>query len=66
MNRLIFADTETTGIDPKHERLLEVALIEVVDRVQTGHVLHQYFEARCVAICLRTLLPAFDPTRIAP
>ncbi|MDC3181115.1 DNA polymerase III subunit epsilon [Gammaproteobacteria bacterium] len=42
MTRLIFADTETTGIDPKHERLLEVALIEVVDRVQTGHVLHQY------------------------
>lgn len=42
MTRLIFADTETTGIDPKNERLLEVAFIEVVDRVQTGEVLHEY------------------------
>lgn len=42
MSRLIFADTETTGIDAKEERLLEVAFIEVVDRVQTGVVLHEY------------------------
>ena len=35
-------DTETTGIDRKKERLLEVACIEVVDRKTTGLQLHQY------------------------
>ncbi|UTC24317.1 DNA polymerase III subunit epsilon [Candidatus Comchoanobacter bicostacola] len=42
MSRFIFADTETTGFDPKSERMLELALIEVVDRQQTGRVLHLY------------------------
>ena len=42
MSKYIFVDTETTGIDRKKERLLEVACIEVVDRKTTGLQLHQY------------------------
>lgn len=42
MTRLVFVDTETTGIGYKTERILEVACIEVVDRMQTGRQLHQY------------------------
>lgn len=42
MSKYIFVDTETTGIDRKKERLLEVACIEVVDRKVTGNQLHQY------------------------
>ena len=41
-SKYIFVDTETTGIDRNKERLLEVACIEVVDRVPTGLQLHQY------------------------
>jgi DNA polymerase-3 subunit epsilon len=40
--KYIFVDTETTGIDRNKERLMEVACIEVVDRVATGLQLHQY------------------------
>jgi len=42
VSKYIFVDTETTGIDRKKERLLEVACIEVVDRKVTGNQLHQY------------------------
>ena len=42
MSKYIFVDTETTGIDKKTERLLEVACIEVIDRKTTGLQLHQY------------------------
>jgi DNA polymerase III subunit epsilon len=42
MSNFIFVDTETTGLDRKKERLLEIACIEVVDRHRTGVQLHQY------------------------
>lgn len=42
MDRLVFVDTETTGIGYKTERVLEVACIEVIDRKTTGEQIHQY------------------------
>jgi DNA polymerase-3 subunit epsilon len=42
MNKFIFSDTETTGLSPKTERMLEFACMEVHDRAKTGRVFHQY------------------------
>lgn len=42
--RQIILDTETTGLDPKAgERLIEIALLEMVDRKLTGTQMHLYF-----------------------
>ncbi len=42
-HRIISLDTETTGLDfHKGERLVEIALVEIVDRATTGHVFHRY------------------------
>ncbi len=39
--RLIFVDTETTGLSPnKGDRIVEVACVEVIDNVITGRTLH--------------------------
>lgn len=42
MSQFVFADTETTGLDAKTERLLEIACIHVDGRHPTGKVLHEY------------------------
>lgn len=42
MTKFVFADTETTGLDNKTERILEAAFVQVIDRKTTGKVLHQY------------------------
>lgn len=42
MSQFVFADTETTGLDFKKERLLEIACIHVDGRKSTGKVLHEY------------------------
>lgn len=45
--REICLDTETTGLDPKNgDRLVEVACIELVDKVRTGRFYHQYVNPR--------------------
>lgn len=41
--REIVLDTETTGLDPKIDRLVEIGLVELVDRRQTGRVFHSYY-----------------------
>ena len=39
--RLIFLDTETTGLTPEHGgRIIEIACIEMIDSVLTGRQLH--------------------------
>lgn len=39
--RLIFLDTETTGLTPEHGgRLIEIACVEMIDGVLTGRQLH--------------------------
>jgi DNA polymerase III subunit epsilon len=41
--RLVFLDTETTGLDPKlGHRIIEVGAIEAVDRRLTGNDFHRY------------------------
>ncbi len=41
--RLVFLDTETTGLDPKlGHRIIEVGAVEAVDRRLTGNNFHRY------------------------
>jgi DNA polymerase III subunit epsilon len=41
--RLVFVDTETTGLDPKlGHRIIEVAAVEAIDRRLTGNNFHRY------------------------
>lgn len=42
--RQIVLDTETTGLDPQQgHRIIEVAAVELIDRVFTGNHYHYYF-----------------------
>ena len=42
-NRQLIMDTETTGLDPlKGDRIIEVGIVELVDRKFTGEKLHVY------------------------
>ncbi len=43
VERLVFLDTETTGLDPKlGHRIIEVGAVEAIDRRLTGHHFHRY------------------------
>lgn len=44
MNRYVVIDTETTGLDPYrgNHRIIEIALVEVIDNVVTGKEYHTY------------------------
>ncbi|WP_276612309.1 DNA polymerase III subunit epsilon [Croceicoccus sediminis] len=43
MREIVF-DTETTGLDPRTgDRLVEIGCIEMINRVATGRVYHEYF-----------------------
>lgn len=45
--REICLDTETTGLDPKDgHRIVEIACVELVDKVRTGRFYHQYINPR--------------------
>lgn len=45
LERLVFLDTETTGLDPRlGHRIIEVAAIEAVDRHVTGKSVHFYID----------------------
>ena len=41
MREIIF-DTETTGLDPKQERIIEIGAIELENRFPTGRTFHHY------------------------
>lgn len=41
-DRLLFFDTETTGVNKKVDRICEVGFIETVGLVETGNVFHRY------------------------
>ncbi|PIM95213.1 DNA polymerase III subunit epsilon [Candidatus Hodgkinia cicadicola] len=38
----IIIDTETTGLDPKHDRIVELAVIEIINGKRTSRVFHSY------------------------
>lgn len=40
--RIVFVDTETTGKSFEEDRIVEIALIETIDGVETGKVFHSY------------------------
>lgn len=45
--REICLDTETTGLDPKDgHKIIEIACVELVDRVRTGEFFHVYVNPR--------------------
>lgn len=45
LERLVFLDTETTGLDPRlGHRIIEVAGVEAVDRQITGNSIHFYID----------------------
>lgn len=41
-HRQLILDTETTGINPQTERVIEIGVIEMVNRKATGNTLHVY------------------------
>jgi DNA polymerase-3 subunit epsilon len=41
MREIIF-DTETTGLDPREDRIIELGCIELVNRFPTGRTFHHY------------------------
>ena len=44
-HRVMVLDTETTGLSPKQgHRIIEIACLELVDRMPTGRVYHQYIQ----------------------
>lgn len=42
MTREIVLDTETTGLDPRADRVVEIGAVELRNHVATGRVYHQY------------------------
>ena len=40
--RQLILDTETTGLDPKCHRIIEIAAVELMDRRPTGRTVHFY------------------------
>ncbi|MBE8215918.1 MAG: DNA polymerase III subunit epsilon [Endozoicomonadaceae bacterium] len=46
MSRLIFLDTETTGLKPQENRLIEIGCVEVIDRESTGQHYHTYLNPK--------------------
>lgn len=48
MNRQIVLDTETTGMAPAFERIVEIGCVELVDRKLTGNTFHVYINPQKV------------------
>ncbi|EKF19019.1 DNA polymerase III subunit epsilon [Nitratireductor pacificus] len=45
MREIIF-DTETTGLDPRLDRVIELGCVELVNRFPTGRTLHRFINAQ--------------------
>ena len=43
LKRKIVLDTETTGLDPKEDRIIEVGCIELINDIPSGEKYHRYF-----------------------
>ncbi|MGX7589010.1 exonuclease domain-containing protein [Candidatus Vidania fulgoroideorum] len=42
MKRLISLDTETTGLNTKYDRIIEIACVEILENRITGKIFHSY------------------------
>lgn len=49
MRKIIF-DTETTGLNPEVDRIIEVGCVELLNDVPTGKTFHRYFNSGSVKI----------------
>ena len=41
--RKIILDTETTGLSPSSDRIIEIACVELVNEIPSGKVFHKYY-----------------------
>ncbi|MDC3090970.1 DNA polymerase III subunit epsilon [Rickettsiales bacterium] len=48
--RKIILDTETTGLNPVNDRIIEIACLELMNEIPTGKVFHKYFNPGDVII----------------
>ena len=48
--RKIILDTETTGLNPSSDRIIEIACVELVNEIPTGKVFHKYYNPGDVVI----------------
>jgi DNA polymerase-3 subunit epsilon len=48
VNRIIMLDTETTGLDEKFGRVVEIGCIELIDFIPTGNHFHYYLNPQGV------------------
>ena len=46
MTRIVFLDTETTGIDPEDHRVIEIGALEMIDRQLSGRSFHEYINPK--------------------
>jgi len=45
--REVVLDTETTGLDPRDHRIIEIGCIELFNHLPTGVVFHSYLNPKC-------------------
>jgi DNA polymerase-3 subunit epsilon len=48
--RKIILDTETTGLSPSSDRIIEIACVELVNEIPTGKVFHKYYNPGDIVI----------------
>ena len=48
--RKLILDTETTGLDPEKDRIIELACIELIDDIPSGVKFHQYYNSDGIII----------------
>lgn len=41
--RKIILDTETSGLNPKEDRIIEIACLELINDIPTGNIYHKFF-----------------------
>jgi DNA polymerase III subunit epsilon len=49
MREIIF-DTETTGLDPREDRVIELGCVELVNRFPTGRTMHRFINAQGLSV----------------
>ncbi len=45
--REIVLDTETTGLDPRDHRIVEIGCLELINHIPTGEIFHTYLNPKC-------------------
>ncbi len=48
--RKIVLDTETTGLDPKKDKIIEIGCVELINNIPTGQTFHKYFSPGNISI----------------